>query len=207
MKKVFLESDYVDIPPVKQKKGPTKKIDITQGQRFGLLTTITQKYNPKYKNAVYWLCQCDCGKQKIVRDTNLSNNLTTSCNCLRKIVGKTNKTWKGYEKISSCYYNYLIHSACVRNHIFDVSIIQLWELYIKQNRKCAFTGLDIHFSKKSGGTDGTVSLDRIDNNKGYMIDNIQWVHKSINLMRGSHTISEFLYYCNLVTQNYGNHIS
>lgn len=35
-----------------------------------------------------WLCQCDCGKQTIVRGADLNNGFTKSCGCLRTSFGE-----------------------------------------------------------------------------------------------------------------------
>jgi len=45
-------------------------------------------------------------------------------------------------------------------------------------------------SKKSK----TASLDRIDNNLGYTINNIQWVHKDINRIKREYDQNVFLTY-------------
>lgn len=58
-----------------------KKIDLT-GQIFGRLTVI--KEAPKIDNKARWVCQCSCGKQKIIRGDSLRNGATKSCGCLAK---------------------------------------------------------------------------------------------------------------------------
>jgi len=44
----------------------------------------------------------------------------------------------------------------------------------------------------------TASLDRIDNNKGYIKGNVQWVLKDINKMKNIHTQDYFIELCKLV---------
>ncbi len=56
-------------------------IDIT-GQRFGKLVVL--KRAPNKNKAVMWLCQCDCGNQKIIAGGSLRSGRTKSCGkCLR----------------------------------------------------------------------------------------------------------------------------
>ena len=51
------------------------------GQRFGRLTVVEQvESKGRYTR---WLCQCECGNQKLVLGNNLINNSTKSCGCLR----------------------------------------------------------------------------------------------------------------------------
>lgn len=47
------------------------------GIRYGHLVAIEYKGNSK------WLCQCDCGKQKIVYGGHLESGHTKSCGCIR----------------------------------------------------------------------------------------------------------------------------
>lgn len=71
-----------------------------------------------------------------------------------------------------------------------------------QNSRCALTGVNL-----DAGASGchlnqiTASLDRIDNSRGYTVDNIQWVHKDVNMMRGSLTIERFQELCRMVAES------
>lgn len=57
---------------------PNKVKDLT-GQRFGQLVVLERAANIGGRAA--WLCQCDCGGQKIVRSSNLQKGNTQSCGC------------------------------------------------------------------------------------------------------------------------------
>jgi len=48
----------------------------------------------------------------------------------------------------------------------------------------------------------TASLDRIDCNKSYSIENIQWVHKDVNIMRNAYSIDRFVEICKLVSEKH-----
>lgn len=56
--------------------------DIT-GIRFGKLTVETLADKRGTNGAVYWLCKCDCGNDKVVAASNLRNGSVKSCGCLR----------------------------------------------------------------------------------------------------------------------------
>lgn len=59
-----------------------------------------------------------------------------------------------------------------------------WEI---QQGKCPYTGFDLTLKTSSNAKSNldirTASLDRIDNSKGYLADNIQWVSVMFNLAR------------------------
>jgi len=59
------------------------------------------------------------------------------------------------------------------------------------------SGLDLTCS--GDFNDINASLDRIDNSKGYIIDNVQFVHKDINIMRGTLSMERFTDLCNLIS--------
>lgn len=77
---------------------------------------------------------------------------------------------------------------------------------MKQNGRCALTGtiLKHHkLNKKHHSTydkSVTASLDRIDSSKGYIINNIQWVHKNINKMKNKLSNNEFIQMCQDVSE-------
>lgn len=57
-------------------------IDLT-GQIFGRLTVLQKAENNK-DNYAWWLCQCNCGNQCVVKGFSLRKGTTKSCGCLRK---------------------------------------------------------------------------------------------------------------------------
>lgn len=68
------------------------------GQRFGKLVVIERAPNDKHKKA-QWLCQCDCGNQKIVAGASLRKGYTKSCGCeqyskpSKNFIDETNNTY------------------------------------------------------------------------------------------------------------------
>ena len=58
------------------------KKEILLGQKFNRLLVIAES-KPINKRAA-WLCQCDCGVNKIVKSEELKNGDTKSCGCLNK---------------------------------------------------------------------------------------------------------------------------
>lgn len=52
------------------------------GNRYGLLTVIKRAENSS-TGQTQWLCICDCGRETIVRGTDLRKGAVKSCTCLR----------------------------------------------------------------------------------------------------------------------------
>lgn len=88
-------------------------------------------------------------------------------------------------------------SASARNLIWQITIDDGVDLFESQGGKCALTGLELTCS--GDFNEITASLDRIDNSKGYTIDNIQFVHKDVNMMRGSLALDKFIELCKLIS--------
>ena len=105
----------------------------------------------------------------------------------------------GYEgKIRLSFFNkYKIH-ALQRNKEWAIDAEYAAKVLENQGFKCVLTGVSIDAAGKLDQM--TASLDRIDNSMGYVAGNIQWVHKDVNMMRGSLTIDRFMEVCRLVVQ-------
>ena len=65
----------------KEKTSLSRKKNIPIGSRFGKLVVLEEKRLKKDSNRLSYLCQCDCGRTKIVRATSLFKGETTSCGC------------------------------------------------------------------------------------------------------------------------------
>ena len=57
--------------------------DLT-GRRYGRLTVCREIKQAEKIRRHYWLCRCDCGKEKTVEESHLKTGHTKSCGCYRK---------------------------------------------------------------------------------------------------------------------------
>jgi hypothetical protein len=116
--------------------------------------------------------------------------------------GKDNPRFTGYEEMQGAYLTAVKSQAKRRGIEFDISYELLWDIFLKQERKCAYSGIEIFFSRSNLehiNGDATASIDRIDSSIGYVEGNVQWVHKRINIMKGNMSNEEFLDFCEAVT--------
>lgn len=184
---------------LKHTRTPIKFQDLTN-QKFNMLTVIKKtKYKGCVPTAMYWECRCDCGNTVLVNTYSLHKGIKKSCGCAKKTAWNS----KMVGELGGLFWRHIVNSAKSRNIEIKISQQDAWDQFKKQNGKCAYTGLQLIFppnwkeqSKK------TASLDRIDNNLGYIIGNIQWVHKNVNLMKRTMSEKEFIEFCFLVTNYY-----
>lgn len=104
---------------------------------------------------------------------------------------ENNPAWRGYGVVPGKVFSKLKRGAEKRDIPFEIAIEDIANQYSKQKERCAFTGFEIFF-----GIDA--SVDRIDSSKGYTIDNIQIVHKTLNLMKRDIPNDEFIMWCRCV---------
>lgn len=163
------------------------------GKIFGKLTVIGAAPYRNTDPGPYWKCKCECGNITEVRTRSLIDGITKTC-------GSISHKWKGYEEISGKYYAALKSGAKCRNIIFTVTIEEMWDKFLSQNKKCPLSGEILTFNKNSRDRNGTASLDRIDSSIGYVSNNIQWVHKDINKMKNNFSTARFLELCRMVSK-------
>jgi hypothetical protein len=176
-------------------------IDLT-GRKFGKLIALKYNGDKTPSGERMWVCKCDCGNTKLVQRKHLQNGYTKSCGCIANLKNKDHKSWKGFGDIPKDFYSNIKRGADSRKIEFDITIEDLWELFLRQDKKCALSGLEIKFSKVRKDSSGkTISLDRIDSSKGYTKDNIQFVHKHINIMKNNFDQDYFISLCNNIVNH------
>jgi hypothetical protein len=142
--------------------------------------------------------RCDCGKEYNARYY-ASKICVKSCGC---IPNKPSKCLYGEIILSS--WTKLVYEAKQRNLEFSISPEYIWNIFLQQERKCRFSGLELILAKSNKERESgcaTASLDRIDSSKGYIEGNVQWIHKDLNFMKSNMSDKEFINWCSLVTDN------
>lgn len=172
------------------------------GQKYGRLTVLSYLDKITIGKVVRerYLCQCECNNTKICIKNRLTEGRNLSCGCMTKC-GQLNLKRRGVGEMPGSVFSRAKKGAEIRNLEFSISKEYIYDLFIKQNRKCALSGLDIKFAEKIDKNwykNTTASLDRIDSNKGYIIGNVQWVHKDINQMKMEFEEKYFIQLCTQV---------
>lgn len=167
---------------------------------------VKDKYN---RSKFEVMCSCNKNtKYEYLHQLKLgTSKMCKHCSAIRK--DRTRKSPKMLtDNISFIIFSTIKRQALKRNIVFNLTPEYLQNLLEIQNFKCCLTNVDINLSKtldkKSNRENNTASLDRINHNEGYVEGNVQWVHKKINYMKHVFNNDEFIFLCNLVSNNHAN---
>lgn len=179
--------------------GPQTK-DLT-GKRFGnllVLGLVGYKGTHKAKRRVpIWQWRCDCGIEFVRRaftKNDKSFKLCASCACKKAQAYRVQSSKdKNSKHVAAWYLTRVKQSAKKRGRLYDITLQDAEDQWVKQNGECGLTGLsltptsDFTYRSLLLGDINTASLDRVDSKKGYIVGNIEWVHKHVNVWKLDHS--------------------
>lgn len=163
-----------------------QKTDLT-GQRFGRLTVIERVPNTSKYKCVKLRCLCDCGNERIVDRDSLVRGLTRSCGCLRR---------------ESMRINHHVQQCGDENTHYrhGKTYTRLYRIWRGMKQRCL--NPNYHSFPEYGGRGITIcdewiddfpqfyewsiangyrddlTIDRMDNDKGYCPTNCRWATRS-----------------------------
>lgn len=191
---------------VPRKRKPLQTKDLT-GEVFGFLTVerMEQDYIRNRKGMYYAVCRCKCGREHWVIPNALRTGRTKSCGCdksrYEKTRGKNSKVFKGFEDLSGKYYGGIVRRSLEAGYETDCTAEWLWNLFIEQDKKCALTGLELTmFPSTTEFRKSSASLDRISSKQGYIMGNVQWLHRDVNMMKHVYELDYFIKMCKLIAK-------
>jgi hypothetical protein len=182
------------------------------GKTFGLWTVISdetkagREINKVTGNrGLYWLMKCKCGGIGWRSAGSILRGVSTRC---KKCGNKLMFSRDGEVEISAVIlskFNQILNSIKLRKKVrslnFNLTPEYLNKLY-NDSKYCSLSGLDISIDLSKTVQEQDISVDRIDSNKGYEIENVQLLDKRINMMKGSLSNEEFIYLCKLVAEKH-----
>jgi len=168
------------------------------GLRFSKLVVLS-KTERRLRGNIIWLCSCDCGQTTYVSGNRLLSGNTKSCGCHRKEVassmfrGKSPVTKKEYRPdaaINDLFIHYKAN-AKKRNILFEIDLACFNEITSSLCDYCGSPPLNKH-STKSDSVYFYNGIDRVDNNKGYTLENVVSCCKRCNTAKLDQTELDFL---------------
>lgn len=157
------------------------RADLT-GLTVGRLTVI--KRNGQIKGTNAWLCKCECGNKTNIVTGSLTSKKTRSCGCLKR--DRTIEMFRTHGFANTRIYNIWtdMKKRCNNpNHThYDkyggrgIELCNEWD---------TFEGFH---KDMSDGYKDNLTIDRIDNDKGYHKDNCRWVTQQEQLNNYSRNV-------------------
>jgi len=171
------------------REGPRQ--DLT-GRVFGRLTVVSLKGKNKQGNYV-WQCVCSCGNTHVVSACQLlaKNRATKSCGCYYRDSRTRLRLPPGESSFNSIYIIY-------RSHAFKSGrVFSLTKDFFRDitKKSCFYCGSEPAQSRKMKKTSIPYvynGLDRVDNTKGYSIDNVVPCCKTCNFMKKNLPKADFI---------------
>jgi 5-methylcytosine-specific restriction endonuclease McrA len=138
----------------------------------------------------YYLCQCDCGSQKIIHGSLLKSGNTKSCGCLsREIRAATALPGSLGAMRQVILQNYKRGGKGKSWNITEE------EFYNTTQKSCFYCGVSPSQRRKGKGNGHDFiynGIDRVDSKKGYTLDNIVPCCRNCNIAKNDMTTKEFL---------------
>lgn len=158
---------------------------------------------PLKKNGDRWANICpQCGTERLYTRMRSAKTAASDGSVCRSCARSNENPYRFHRGIRETWFNIVKAMAARRNIKFEITIDDVADMYEKQNGECALSGWRLTTAKNL--KDQTISIDRIDSSKGYSLDNIQLVHKHINLMKHIYSVDQYISACKAVTQNMEN---
>lgn len=84
---------------------------------------------------------------------------------------------------------------------FNITLEDVINMYFEQDGKCAITKLDLatESGTRKKANAFRISIDRIDSNGGYTLDNVRLVCWAVNQMKADRTEEEFIFWLKAIS--------
>jgi len=165
-----------------------KSIDMI-GKSFGLLD-VQELSEIKSGGKRCFVCVCKCGNEKIIRGDHLRNGRTTSCGCITGDLISNKKRSHGMSRtrpyriwrnmINRCHYEKYHEKKYYADK--GITVCDKWRKSFDE------------FINDMGVPSNNLTIDRVDNTKGYYKENCRWAtykEQSANKSHGNRYVSSY----------------
>jgi hypothetical protein len=143
-----------------------------------------------------WCKPCaSCGvEQEYLRRNYAIHSFLLGKECKACSNKKTENSSRGfYNGIRSSWVTKCRIGAETRGIEWSLTEEDIWALYVQQDGVCNLSGIPIGWA--TVGQKHTASLDRIDSAQGYTANNVQLLHKDVNMMKQAFSQDHFVALC------------
>jgi hypothetical protein len=181
-----------------------KNIPTLIGRKFGRLLVMEMVYTDITGNANHgWRTICDCGNEKLTNSFCLKYGKTSSCGCYqREMFLKSSVKHTNNFALNAIVYEYKL-GAKKRNLEFKLTHQECEKLFTQNCYYCNSKPFCVKetISKKYKHSITYNGIDRIDNNIGYIIDNVVSCCKFCNVAKHDMTYSNFITWVKNLSNN------
>jgi hypothetical protein len=177
-----------------------KQLDLI-GMRYNMLMVVeklpSKVYGDKskYHKKRMWLCKCDCGNMTEANTGSLTCDKKKSCGCLTSTKSAENSIKSRYKIAKqdagyrSIYSSYKLNA---KSRGFDFNIDFDYAVSILKS-DCHYCGIEPSNTYMKSYYNATYNgIDRVNNTKGYEMDNIVSCCKMCNIAKNNNTEEYFL---------------
>jgi len=175
------------------------------GKRFGKWIVL-KEYRPfssgrKHQKGFEWLCKCDCGEERFVKQFSLLSGGSKSCGCLQRETAKLPEGEAAFNGLFGIY----ARGAKDRGYDFVLTKEEFKKL---TKGKCFYCGSEPDYHMKrdcsSYSSDYVYNgIDRIDNTKGYFPQNCVSCCRVCNFMKSKIPFDAFVEHIKKMAKNIG----
>jgi hypothetical protein len=169
-----------------------RKLNDLTGQKFNYLTVL-KPVKDERSGRHHWLCRCDCGKECVVRTASLRGRQYNqkSCGCRNSYPRPEMRVLPGYAAANSVFLTYR-RNAARRGIQFEISFLEFKEL---AESNCRYCGREPSNNSQRGNSATPWlynGVDRINNDLGYVENNVAPACKQCNVAKLNYTEEQFL---------------
>lgn len=163
------------------------------GNRYGRLTVIgpTRKPRPGSKGK-FWLCRCECGRERVVHGGGLRYGSNKSCGCAAaEQVAARCALPVGVSAMRAALRKtkWAAASRSIKWNITDADALQM---FVRDCHYCGSPPSNLSWHPDGNGSFAYNGIDRVDNSCGYESDNVVPCCKHCNIAKRSRSAGEFL---------------
>jgi hypothetical protein len=148
---------------------------------FGRLTV--KSFQDSEDGRIYWNCLCTCENTKVIQHWALLGGGTQSCGCLRKEsmqIPAGEASWNNRWKTHSQNASLRSENEIVKEYFIEICSMdcfycdlppQPWNVYMQQDRLTTANGGKMSKENLDRSWINTNGIDRVDNEKGYLLNN------------------------------------